>query len=376
VRVVIVLNDLEVGGSERQALFLARHLATHADVRILGLERPGPLTALCDESGIPSQLTPFRWPQNTRDWLRGLPRFGWELRRMRPDVLLPYTMFPNVACGLIWRWVGARTCIWNQRDEGITRMRPGIEARAIARVPSFIANSNGGARFLAETLRAEGRRITVIRNGVAPPDPGMDRLGARRQFGLGPGTFVACMIGNVSRFKNHVDLLRAWRVAAERLGVSGMAAVLLLAGRLGSTVDVLRNELHQPDLAQTVRVLGYVADVAPVLAAADLALFSSPSEGCPNGVLEPMAAGLPVVATDIAGVREAVGAHAARFLAPAGDPAAMADRIVEFALDTRLRSRVGELNRERAAHEFSIDRMCEETVRVIAEALPSTGPRL
>jgi glycosyltransferase involved in cell wall biosynthesis len=255
-------------------------------------------------------------------------------------------------------------------------MRPGIEARAVARMPSFIANSNEGARFLTETLRAESRRITVIRNGVAPPDIGRDRAVARRQLGLASDAFVACMIGNVSRFKQHGELLCAWRLAAERLGSRATPPALLLAGRVGSAFDSLQSELHQPDLARTVRVLGYVRDVSPVLAAADLALFSSLSEGCPNGVLEPMAAGLPVVATDIAGVREAVGAHAYRYLVPAGDPAAMAERIVEFALDTGLRMRVGELNRQRAAHEFSIGRMCEETVRVIAKTLPAAGPRL
>jgi glycosyltransferase involved in cell wall biosynthesis len=368
VRVIIVCNDLEIGGAERQALILARYLAERAEVEIWGLEGPGPLAALCAEDGIPWHVAHFTYPTTTRELLRGLPRFAGALRRAKPDVLLPYTIFPNVVCGLLWRWVGARACVWNQRDEGVTRMGPRAEQLAIRQVRRFIANSEQGARFLTDTLKVRRGRIHVVRNGVDPPRPGGDRVQARRQLALPDDGFVVCMIANLSRFKDHLELLRAWRVAVGRLARTGRAPVLLLVGRLESGYPALASYIQDSDLAQTVRFLGYVPDVSPVLSAADLGIFSSRSEGCPNGVLECMVAGLPVVGTDIAGIREAVGMSGHRFLSPPGDPDAMAERIVELAADPELRRNMGLVNQERVQNEFGATRMCESTMSVIAQA--------
>jgi glycosyltransferase involved in cell wall biosynthesis len=82
-----------------------------------------------------------------------------------------------------------------------------------------------------------------------------------------------------------------------------------------------------------------------------------------------MSAGLPIVGTDIAGVREAVGPIGYRFLSPPDNPNAMADRILELATNPQLRMRVGVLNQERVQKEFGITRMCHETVGMITEAL-------
>jgi len=300
VRVIVVCNDLEIGGAERQALILARHLAQRierAHVQIWGLERPGPLAGLCENNDIPWHLAHFTWPTTTGQLLRGLSRFASALRRAKPDVLLPYTMFPNVVCGLLWRWVGAGACVWNQRDEGVTRMGPWAEQLAIRQVRRFIANSEGGARFLTDTLRVGRGRIHVIPNGVDPPRL-VDRGWARRQLGLPDNCFVVCMIANLSRFKGHLELLHAWRLVVERLAPMGQAPVLLLVGRLDSAYPTLTPYIQDFDLAQTVRFVGYVPDVSPLLSATDVGIFSSRSEGIPNGVLECMAAGLPVVGTD------------------------------------------------------------------------------
>ena len=60
-------------------------------------------------------------------------RLAWALRRARPDVILPYTMRPNVLCGVLRRLAGARFCVWNQRDAGLQRMGPSSrEARGRA----------------------------------------------------------------------------------------------------------------------------------------------------------------------------------------------------------------------------------------------------
>src|SRR5439155_2520583 len=98
-------------------------------------------------------------------------------------------------------------------------------------------------------------------------------------------------------------------------------------------------------LGSSVRFLGDVEDVAGLLAASDVAVLSSPSESRPHAVLEAAAAGLPIVATDIPGIREALGQHQHAHLAPVGDAERLAENLVQLISQPALRAELGELNR-------------------------------
>jgi glycosyltransferase involved in cell wall biosynthesis len=97
----------------------------------------------------------------------------------------------------------------------------------------------------------------------------------------------------------------------------------------------------------------------------DLGIFSSRKEGCPNGVLECMAASLAVTGTDIPGIREAVGETGYPWLAPPGDAEALARHILTLARDTNLRERLGDLNRQRIVEHFTPEQMVCETVALL-----------
>ena len=108
-----------------------------------------------------------------------------------------------------------------------------------------------------------------------------------------------------------------------------------------------------------------MSDVPGLLSAVDIGVFSSRSEGCPNGVLECMAAGLAVVGTDIEGIREVVGPSGVQLLAPPGDAEALAQIILNLAGNPNLCSRIGEESRKRITETFNAERMCEETVSIL-----------
>jgi glycosyltransferase involved in cell wall biosynthesis len=272
---------------------------------------------------------------------------------------------------LTWRWTGARLCVWNQRDLGVGSegIGPRSQRAAVRRVRLVIANSQAGAEYLIRELGVPEGRIRVIRNGIELDPRAAGRDAWRRSLGVEAGCFLAVMVANLQPAKDHVTLLRAWRILLDRLPAGRREAVLLLAGYSGPTADRIKALAFDLDLGRRVRFLGPVKDVAGLLGAADLGVLSSRSEGCPNGVLECMAAGLPVVGTDIPGIREALGPDAARLLAPAGDAEGLAQRIQLFAGDPGLRAQAGEANRRRAQAEFSLQRMCEETTALLWEAL-------
>lgn len=372
-RVLFVLPSLSVGGAERQALLLARHLARHegADVRIVGVvpfgAPAGRVEKIYEQEGLPvDRFELWHKDRNRLGKVWDLVRFGLFLRRARVDVLLPYCMIPNVLCGLMWRLSGVRVCVWNQRDEGRSRVSPWVERLAVRQIRSFVSNSRHGAEFVVATLGVAPGRVQVIRNGVEIPPPKLDQLSWRRRLALPETAFLACMVANLHSYKDHNTLVAAWRLVVDRLEQSGREAHLLLAG-IGDQYDSIRKQVDDSGLTRCVHFIGCVDDVTGLLRSVDLAVFSSSTEGVPNAVLEAMAAGLAVVAGDHPGVREAVGAVGTPFLVRQQEPSDLAEMVVRVAQDEPLRRWLGAQGRIRAATEFGVERMTDEMVRHIVQ---------
>ena len=370
-RILFLLHWLELGGTERQALHLAKYLRDHlgAEVEVWGFDTPGQVAQLCEKLRIPCRQVAFNLNGGRITKLASLTRYALKLRQFRPDVLLPYTLLPNVLCGAVWKWVGARGCIWQQRDAGIGSCSVKLQRWAVRSTSKFIANSSASVGYLRNTLGVEDNRIRLIHNGVALSPSGEGRAEWRRKLGLRDSDRVACMVANLHLNKDHETLLRAWRIVVDELRIQGVCSVLLLAGRFDNTHEKLKALILDLELGRNVRFLGSVNEISELLASVDLGVFSSRNEGCPNGVLECMASGLAVAATDIPGTRDALGVEGQSMLSPPGDHAAFAANIVRLLCDAGLRQQEGERNRRRVAQVFTAERMCAETTEVIAGLL-------
>lgn len=376
-RLIFVFEGLELGGAERQGLLLARHLKEQygAHVEFWGFSLPGRVTTLCEEAGIPWRIVSRPWHNARRRKLKGLIRFARDLRAVRPDLILPYTMTPNICCGLVWKWTGAKLCIWNQRDEGRSRLGRKAERWAVREFPLFLSNSQIGADFLIQELNVAPQRVSLLHNGVVLAPPLMDRHRWRQKLGVNSDCILACMVANLSSFKDHTTLLKAWKIVAETFSSAESKPVLVLAGHFYDTAGDVQQLAYELDIAMQVRILGQVKDVSGLLHAVDLGVFSSRLEGVPNGVLECMAAGLPVVATDISGIREAMGPDNELFLTPGGNVEALADKILHLARTASARQQIGDQNRHRVQTEFSPSRMYQRFVSVLERHLACSPGR-
>ncbi len=374
---MLVLAWPFLGGAERSALALARHLkeAEGAEVEVCALSAEGGRAVETAEGlGIPWRPCPVLWSGPRWAKAAELLRLATFLRSRRPDALVPYCSFPNVLCGLVWRWTGAKTCVWNQQDVSpFRRLGPRLQRLAAARTPLFVCNAEHATRHLTETLGVPRERIRTVRPGIALEPPLLDGPAWRRRLGLGEDDLVACMVAHLHRQKDHATLLRAWRSLVDRLTVAGRRAVLLLAGRPAGNEDALKALAFDLELGTSVRFLGEVEDVAGLLSSCDIGVLSSPREGLPTAVLEYMAAGLPVAGTDIPGIREAVGEEGYPFLAPPGDADGLAQVLLRLAESQDLRRKLGRAGAERVRREFSLERALEQHSLLLAEAL--AGPR-
>lgn len=369
-RILFVFSRLELGGAERQGLLLAQHLRDHcgAKLQVAGLQgEPGELSKLCDAAEIPCVPLRLGAMQTSINCLLALVKFVKWLRREQPDLLVSYTRNANVFSGLAWRVCGARGVVWNQADEGLNLDGELASRLSVFLTPSFISNSSGGAAFLRDRYGVPANKLRVIHNGIALAPPVMTNLEWRKRIGILDGEFAVCMVANISRFKDHDTLLKAWRQVLNR--VAPVRPVLLLAGRCDRPKEEIIDLCNALELGDRVRLLGIVDDVSGLLAASNMFVYSSRSEGVPNAVVEAMAASLPVVGSDIPGIRDAVGDVGARFLATPGEPGELAEIIVQLMGDSRLRLRYGEELRIRAKEEFSLHRMLERSAESFAAVL-------
>jgi glycosyltransferase involved in cell wall biosynthesis len=365
-KIIFLTISLELGGSERRAITLAKYFKRQgADVELWGFSGPGVLSQLCQEAHIPWKVAPFNWYQSSRNRLVNLLNLLSMLRKANPDVLLPHTLIPNMVCGLIWRWSGVRKCIGYEGGYEFGLIDRNWEKFAVRQLSSIICNAHHLAQAMAGYYALAQNKVQIIHNGVELPPPVHSPPWWRRKLGVSEDAFLAIMVANLSAFKDHETLIRAWRLVLDQLPQHERNAKLLLAGKDFGTELILKRLADELGLQEDVLFLGQVDDISGLLQSVDLGVYSSRSEGSPNGILECMQAGLAVAATDLAGIREIFGEYQYPWLAALDDIKQFAKNILDLKQDLIMRNKIGSYNKARVTKEYSLEKMCKITEAVV-----------
>jgi len=202
------------------------------------------------------------------------------------------------------------------------------------------------------------KRLVLIHNGVdslAFESAWPLREETRTKLEIKSREKVIIVVANLIPYKGHSDLLKAAYEVLKRIPHS----VLLLAGEDRGIGKDLKEMAIELGIADRVRFLGLRNDIPQLMAASDLSVLPSHEEGFSNVILESMAAGLPVVATRVGGNPEAVEDGVTGWLVPPGNPAAMAEKIIDLLGDPKRAKSWGERGRNRVKEVFTIERMVE-----------------
>ncbi len=219
------------------------------------------------------------------------------------------------------------------------------------------------SRAQAEYLRRWGvpsRKLSVIYNSIDPEAfADADPVDIRAQLDLPNESIVAVAAGRFSREKGQRFLVRAFTNAIAREG----RLRLVLFGE-GPDRPGMARWIHEHGLSEYVRCPGYEHNLIGCLKGADILANPSRSEGLPNIVLEAMAVGLPVVATDVGGVPELIEDGVSGWLVPYGDQVAMSGAMTGVAQDPDLRQRLARAAADVVGKRFSFERQAEELTKV------------
>ena len=292
-------------------------------------------------------------------------RLRAEVRAFGPDVVHLHSTKAGLIGRPIARSAGVRVLYtphgtsWHYTGRVVGRLQLALERILRRLTDGLLAVCPEEAHAFVEEVGFPSARVRVIRNGV--PLRSRTRLVAERRrarasLEVPDDETWAVFVGRLTHEKGLDVLLRALE---EPVGLGGLLVVG--DGPERKALEALATRATLP-----VRFCGYHEDVSGFLAAADVFVQPSRSEGLPFSLLEAMAHGLPVVCSDVGGMRAAVG-DCGRVVPP-DDPRTLAASLRRLALDGETRRTVGEAARSRVAREFGVGRMIDALHEAYAEA--------
>ncbi len=379
IKVAIVISNLGFGGAERQVVELCKHL-DRSDFEVY-------LVSLSDHVPLSSELggmSDCLWviPKRSRfDFLVAmqLARF---IRREGIDIVHGFLFDAEIATRLATWMNPSVVCIGSERN---TRNTNGRLKRMIYRYTSrsvdlCIANSRAGADFNRQVSGLPESAYRVVYNSVDTERflP-RDEQALRQSLGIDPKDRVVGMFGNFKRQKNHPLLLRAASRVLKQ--IPGVRFVFV-----GDKIEEGYSEGHQykrhvSELVDELGIrddclfLGHREEVHRYYNICDLTVLPSLFEGTPNVVLESMACGVPVVATDVSDVRYLIPEGKVGFVIDSGDEEALADRLLRLLRDDASREEMGREARRWVESRFSIETMTASMAKVYKEAVASGRER-
>ena len=359
-RVVLLIPTLDRSGAEKQCTLLAMGLPRDQfDVHVIALTRGGPYANDLAAAGIPLTVIGKRSKFDPSSFWR-LRR---ELKRLQPDILHTWLFAANSYGRLCASVIPQAKVVVSERcvDSWKAGWQLWLDRRLIARTDRLVGNSQSVVEFYRE-LGVPQEKLVCIPNGIdIPIEPSQvsDRAALLQELRLPPDAFVAGFIGRLARQKRVEDLI--WAVEAVRQIRTRLNLVIIGEGPERERLEEFTRNVH---CTEHVRFLGHREDAVRFLGTFNVFCLASSFEGMSNSVMEAMAAGLPVIASDIPPNRELVVPNETGFLCKLGDTVGFMQFLRRLLDEPGLGERLGKAGRERIRAEFSVQRMVDRYATV------------
>jgi glycosyltransferase involved in cell wall biosynthesis len=363
-RVLYITPSLRAGGAERQASILLPGLRRRGvDARALALDSGGPFLKPLREAGVPVEVLNMRHQLDLGRVLRSR-----IVRDFAPEMIISRAPSGAYVGHVLALWRGA---VHVHNDHCPVGAQPSRRRDAMLRL---IARRLSSIIVVSDDQRAGWlkygcvpERVHVIANGVRAPATLDGRATMRRDLSIPDSAVVALIVASLRPEKRVRDFVRGLKRARETC--SELIGVIVGDG----VESALVKEAAAGDPA--IRFLGQREDVPRLLQAADILVLTSAHEAQPMAILEGMAAGLPVLATNVGGIPQLVADGESGLLVPPADTDALADALLRLATHCELRITMGSAGRSRCERHWSADKMIDAYLDVLKGLLATAGGR-
>lgn len=345
-RVMQVIYAFKVGGSESVARDIALNMNKHSEHAVASLESDGHFREVFDSNNVKTYVID-RQPTE---------RFGpmirlWKaMRSFKPNVVHTHHLYQ-----LFYAWPGAllsgaRLIHTEHEYYSLVPAKSRFMLRQISRFCNAITAVNRETSdFLVQKVKIPKSKVHIVVNGIDFRKIA-NASSSREQFGLSEEDPVAGIVARLHPVKDHAMLLKAFRIVVDNVP----NAKLLVAGD-GSERERLEKQTHDLGLKHAVIFLGTRSDIPNILSCIDIFVLASWKEGLPLSILEAMAAGKPIVATDVGGVPSLVNDSGSGIIVPPRDPESMANAVIQMLKNKKDREIFGNAGQEYVKQNYSLD---------------------
>ncbi|MBI3302972.1 MAG: glycosyltransferase [Deltaproteobacteria bacterium] len=349
-KVAFVIDELEVGGSQRQLYMMAAGLAGRGwQVQVVCLQPVLTMATDFTAAGVPVQLIQKRSKLD----LRLVSTLYHFFRREQVTVVHAFSSTAEFFAGLAARLGGSRVVAsirnYNESLPLVHRMGKKL---ACALASAVVANSQAGAQAAVAAGIVADEKVHVVPNGIESRRPAVAQKEARLCLGVPAEAIVVLSVGRPVWEKGYEVTIEI----AKRLAARHSQTLFLIAGD-GPLRSVLEQRIQEAGVGERVRLLGERRDVPVLLAAADLYLNTSVSEGLSNSIMEAMAAGVPVLAAAAGGTPELVLDGETGLLFPPRDHALAIEKLDHLISNPGFRLTLGDQGRWSVEARYGLEAM-------------------
>lgn len=379
-RIFFLIGTLDIGGAETHLVRVARALKGRGwEPEVFVLSPGGPLTEDLVKADIPVL-------GGRCNWCRKLPRGKSLTQQFYTMALLIRAMAtrqPMIAHfflpgaylygGIVALITRAAPRIMSRRSLNDYQKKHPIYAWIEHRLHRHIDLACGNSRAVVDQLAEEGvprERLRLIYNGLDLESfpPLSMRAAKRRDLELNDDVLVITIVANLIKYKGHADLINALALIATAMP---RPWVLLCLGRDDGIGAGLIRQAQEAGVGENIRWLGSRRDATEIMVASDVGVLCSHEEGFSNAILESMAAGLPMVVTDVGGNAEAVIDGKTGYVVPAKNPHVLGEAILRLVSNPE-REEMGKCGRERIRQYFSLDACVDAYERMYEDVQASS----
>ncbi len=387
IRVLRVIARLNVGGPALHVAYLSAGLAERGydttlvagDVakgeESMAFVAEGAGVEVVRIAGLSREISPLR------DLVAAL-RLAAEIRRTRPDILHTHTAKAGAigrAAAILAGRARPRIVIHTYHGHVLSGYFGPVGSRLFRGIERLLGHASDALVAVSPQVRddlvglgvAPAEKFAVVRLGIDLQQrvgSTVDPAELRRRLGIGSERFVVGWFGRMTAVKRTCDLVDALVALRAR----GVDACLLLVGD-GNDREALESYAKERGVARDLYLLGYQKDVSDWWAVADAVVLTSANEGTPVTIIEALAAGRPIVSTEVGGVADVVRDGVDGFLTAVGDAEAMASCLADLAADPGLGTRLGESGRCRVLDRYSVTRLVDDADRLYRALLEETS---
>ncbi len=296
-----------------------------------------------------------------------LRRLYLIIRNSHPVILHSHLFHANQTARMLGRLAGSPVIVNCEHTSAMeSEWRYRVNRLTIGLADRVVAVSASVQEFCTVHIHLPASKLVLIRNGIAIPDKTLPtQRESRQMFNLPEEVDLIGTIGRLDPIKGYSYLLEA-------LKQIDPDACLVIVGD-GPEREHLQAHACRLGIKERVFWMGSVQDIWSILPAFDLFVLPSLREGLPVTLLEAMAAGLPVVATQVGGVPEVILDGITGILLPAGNPQALAEAIQRLLTKPGLCMEMGRSGRERVRDDFSVEQMVQKTQALYEDLLVEKG---